>query len=182
MFAYEHLPGIETDFLCLSKGITSGYLPLAVTLTTEEIYSKFYGDYEKRKTFFHGHTYTANPVACSAALASLGIFKEEKTLEKVKMLMPFFQQGLEEFRSLALVGDVRYIGLIGAMELVKHKKTKEGFGLKKRLGLEVYRRGLKENLVLRPLGDIIYLFLPLCVRKPEIEDILKRTYSVIRSL
>ncbi len=182
MFAYEHLPGMETDFLCLSKGITSGYLPLAVTLTTEEIYSKFYGDYEKRKTFFHGHTYTANPVACSAALASLGIFKEEKTLEKVKMLMPFFQQGLEEFRSLALVGDVRYIGLIGAMELVKHKKTKEGFGLKKRLGLEVYRRGLKENLVLRPLGDIIYLFLPLCVRKPEIEDILKRTYLVIRSL
>jgi len=182
MFAYEHLPGIEADFLCLSKGITSGYLPLAATLTTEEIYGKFYGDYERRKTFFHGHTYTANPVSCSAALASLGIFKEENTLQKVKMLMPFFHQGLEEFRSLALVGDVRYIGFIGAMELVKHKKTKEGFGLKQRMGLEVYKRGLKENLVLRPLGDIIYLFLPLCIRKTEIEDILKRTYSVIKSL
>jgi len=182
MFAYEHLPGIAADFLCLSKGITSGYLPLAATLTTEAIYAKFYGDYEKRKTFFHGHTYTANPVACSAALASLAIFREEKTLEKVKKLTPFFHQGLEEFRSLALVGDVRYIGLIAAMELVKDKKTKEGFGLKRRMGLEVYKRGLKEHLVLRPLGDIIYLFLPLCIRKAEIEDILKRTYSVIKSL
>ncbi|MDD5477459.1 MAG: adenosylmethionine--8-amino-7-oxononanoate transaminase [Candidatus Omnitrophica bacterium] len=182
MFAYEHTPGIKVDFLCLSKGITSGYLPLAVTLTTEGIFRRFYGDYEKRKTFFHGHTYTANPVACSAALASLGIFNEEKTLLKVKKLMPFFHRGLEKFRDLALVGDVRYIGFIGAIELVKNKKTKQGFGLKKRLGLEVYKRGLKENLVLRPLGDIIYLFLPLCASKAEIEDILKRSYSIIKTL
>jgi adenosylmethionine-8-amino-7-oxononanoate transaminase len=182
MFAYEHALGIEADFLCLSKGITSGYLPLAVTLTTEEIFRAFYGDYEKRKTFFHGHTYTANPISCSAALASLEIFKKEKTLQKVKSLMPFFHQGLNKFRNLALVGDVRYIGLIGAVELVKNKKTKEGFGFNKRIGLEAYKRGLKKNLVLRPLGDIIYLFLPLCISKMEIEDILKRTYSVIKSL
>ncbi|MFH1281254.1 MAG: adenosylmethionine--8-amino-7-oxononanoate transaminase [Candidatus Omnitrophota bacterium] len=168
MFAYEHASAIQADFLCLSKGITSGYLPLAVTLTTEDIYRKFYGDYEKRKTFFHGHTYTANPVSCSAGLASLRIFKEEKTLQKVRKLMPFFYQGLEKFRDLALVGDIRYIGFIGAIELVKDKKTKEGFGLKRRLGLEVYKRALKENLVLRPLGDIIYLFLPLCTSKAEI--------------
>jgi len=182
MFAYEHLPGIKVDFLCLSKGITSGYLPLAVTLTTDEIFREFYGDYEERKTFFHGHTYTANPVSCSAALASLRIFKEEKTLQKARKLMPFFHRGLDKFRDLDLVGDVRYIGFIGAMELVKDKKTKEGFGLKQRMGLEAYKRGLKENLVLRPLGDITYLFLPLCASKAEIEDILKRTYSVIKSL
>ncbi len=182
MFAYEHVPGIKADFLCLSKGITSGYLPLAVTLTTERIFRRFYGDYEKRKTFFHGHTYTANPVACSAGLASLRIFEEEKTLLKVRKLMSFFHRELEKFRDLALVGDVRYIGFIGAIELVKDKKTKQGFGLKRRLGLEVYKRGLKENLVLRPLGDIIYLFLPLCTSKAEIVDILKRTYSVIKSL
>ena len=182
MFAYEHILGIQVDFLCLSKGITSGYLPLAVTLTTEKIFQAFYGDYAKRKTFFHGHTYTANPIACSAGLASLKIFREEKTLQKANRLMPFFHRGLEKFRDLDLVGDVRYIGFIGAMELVKNKKTKEGFGLKRRLGLEVYRRGLKENIVLRPLGDIIYLFLPLCTSKAEIEDILKRTYSVIKSL
>ncbi len=182
MFAYEHVPGIKADFLCLSKGITSGYLPLAVTLTTEEIFRAFYGDYEKRKTFFHGHTYTANPVSCSAGLASLSIFKEEKTLPKVRKLMPFFHRGLEKFRDLALVGDVRYIGFIGAIELVKDKKTKQGFGLKRRLGLEVYKRGLKKNLVLRPLGDVIYLFLPLCTSEAEIADILKRTYSIIESL
>ncbi len=182
MFAYEHTPGIKADFLCLSKGITSGYLPLAVTLTTQEIFRAFYGDYEKRKTFFHGHTYTANPVACSAGLASLSVFKEEKTLVKARKLMPFFHRELEKFRDLDLVGDVRYIGFIGAMELVKDKKTKEGFGLKRRLGLEVYKRGLKEHLVLRPLGDIIYLFLPLCTSGAEIKDILKRAYSVIKSL
>ena len=182
MFAYEHVPEIEADFLCLSKGITSGYLPLAVTLTTEEIFRAFYGDYARRKTFFHGHTYTANPVSCSAALANLEIFKEEKTLQKARNLIPFFHEELEKFMNLALVGDVRYIGFIGAVELVKDKKTREGFGLKKRVGLEVYKRGLKKNLVLRPLGDIIYLFLPLCIRRMEIEDILERTYSVIKSL
>lgn len=181
MFAYEHVPGLKADFLCLSKGITSGYLPLAVTLTTEEIFRRFYGDYEKRRTFFHGHTYAANPVSCSAGLASLSIFKEEKTLAKARKLMPFFHRGLEEFRDLALVGDVRYIGFIGAIELVKDKKTKRGFGLKRRLGLEVYKRALKENLVLRPLGDIIYLFLPLCASETEIGDILKRAYSIIKS-
>ncbi|MDP2766992.1 MAG: aminotransferase class III-fold pyridoxal phosphate-dependent enzyme, partial [Candidatus Methanoperedens sp.] len=141
-----------------------------------------YGDYEKRKTFFHGHTYTANPVSCSAGLASLSLFKEEKTLSKAGKLMPFFHRELEKFRDLDLVGDVRYIGFIGAIELVKDKKTKEGFGLKRRLGLEVYKRGLKEHLVLRPLGDIIYLFLPLCTSEAEIKDILTRTYSVIKSL
>lgn len=182
MLAHQHVPGIKADFLCLSKGITSGYLPLAVTLTTEEIFRAFYGDYEKRKTFFHGHTYTANPVACSAALASLEIFKEEKTMQRMAKLIPFFHRGLEKFRDLDLVGDLRYIGFIAAMELVKDKKTKEGFGLKRRMGLEVYRRALKENLVLRPLGDVIYLFLPLCTSKIQIKDILKKAYSVIKSL
>ena len=182
MFAYEHVPEITADFLCLSKGITSGYLPFAVTLTTQKIYDQFYGDYAKRKTFFHGHTYTANPVACSAALASLKIFKAEKTLQRVNKLMPFFYREMEKFRELSLVGDVRYIGFIGAVELVKNRKTKEGFGLRQRIGLEVYKRGLKENLVLRPLGDVIYLFLPLCTRQSEIEDIFKKTYSVVKSL
>jgi len=181
MFAHEHVPGIVVDFLCLSKGITSGYLPLAATLTTEKIFRAFYGDYAKRKTFFHGHTYTANPISCSAGLASLKIFKKEKTLQKVNKLMPFLHRELEKFRDLALVGDLRYIGFIAAIELVKNKKTKECFDLKRRLGLEVYKRGLKEHLVLRPLGDVIYLFLPLCAFRGQIQDILKRTYAVIKS-
>ncbi len=181
MFASQYAD-ISPDFICLAKGITSGYLPLAVTLTTDKIYNAFYADYREKKTFYHGHTYTGNPVACSAALASLKIFEEEKTLQRINKITPLFHSRLERFRRLPLVGDVRYIGLIGALELVKDKKTKEAFGFCKRIGLEVYRRGLKNNIILRPLGNIIYLFLPLCVKKNELEDILDRMYEVIKSL
>lgn len=182
MFACEYVKGIQPDFLCLSKGITAGYLPFAATLTTDKISRAFYADYEKRKTFFHGHTYTANPISCSAALASLQIFRKEDTIEKIQKIIPKFHSELEKFRDLPLAGDVRYIGLIGAIELVKDKQTKESFSIKERIGLEVYKRGLKKNLVLRPLGSIIYLFLPLCIKENELKDVLKRTYSVIKSL
>ncbi|MEA3305522.1 MAG: adenosylmethionine--8-amino-7-oxononanoate transaminase [Candidatus Omnitrophota bacterium] len=181
MFACGHA-GIQPDFMCLSKGITSGTLPLGATLTTEKIYKAFYADYGKRKTFYHGHTYTANPVSCSAALASLKIFDKEDTLRKVNRLIPMFHQRLEDFRNLPLVGDVRYIGMIGALELVKHKKTKKAFDFKRRIGLDVYKRGLKNNLLLRPLGNVVYFFFPLCVRKREIKEILDTAYEVIRKI
>lgn len=181
MFASDFIE-YSPDFLCLSKGITSGYLPLAVTLTTDEIYQAFYADFELNKTFYHGHTYTANPLACSAALASLSLFREERTLEKVKKTKKLFSDSLEQFRHLRLVGDVRYLGLIGAIELVKDKDTKEKFSFKERIGFEVYKRGLKMNLILRPLGSIIYLFPPLCIKKEELQDILERVFSVVKSL
>ena len=182
MFACQHLPGIQPDFICLSKGITGGYLPLALTLTTEKIYQAFYDDYEKKKTFYHGHTYTANPISCSAALASLEIFEKEKTLDRIKNIIPVFQDALERFKGLSIVGDVRGIGLIGALELVKDKKTKQGFGFKERIGLEAYKMGLEKNIILRPLGNVIYLFLPLCININELEDIIDRTFSVIESM
>lgn len=181
MFACEWVD-ILPDFMCLSKGITSGYLPLALTLTTERIYKAFYADFGLRKTFYHGHTYTANPLSCSAGLASLEIFREEKTLDKARQMIPLFLNSLKKFENLPLVGDVRSIGLIGAIELVKNKATKQRFDHKERIGLKVYKRGLKKNLVLRPLGSIIYLFLPLCIKQNELEDILERTHSVIKSL
>jgi adenosylmethionine-8-amino-7-oxononanoate aminotransferase len=168
--------------MCLSKGITSGYLPLGVTLTTDKVYKVFYADYKEKKTFFHGHTYTANPISCAAGLASLEVFEEEKTLERVNKLIPLFHERLQEFKGLDLVGDVRYLGLIGAMELVKDKKTKKAFTFEERIGREIYKRGLKNNLILRPLGNIIYFFLPLCVKKTELEDILDRTYNIIKFL
>lgn len=181
MFACDHLD-CNPDFLCLSKGITSGYLPLALTLTTDEVYKAFYADFKLKKTFYHGHTYTANPISCSAALASLKVFEEEKTLEKIKKIIPLFSAGLQKFNALPLVGDVRAIGLIGAMELVKDKKTKKPFDFRERIGVEVYKKGLKRNIILRPLGSIIYLFLPLCVKEDELEDILRKTYAVIEEL
>ncbi|MEE9500323.1 MAG: adenosylmethionine--8-amino-7-oxononanoate transaminase [Candidatus Omnitrophota bacterium] len=180
MFACEHV-NIKPDFICLSKGITSGYLPLGATLTTEKIYRAFYADYEEKKTFFHGHTYTANPVSSAAALASLSVFKEEGTLGRIKKLIPAFHSYLERFRGLSIVGDVRYIGMIGAIELVKDKMTKKPFALKERIGLMIYEEGLKRRLILRPLGNIIYLNLPLCISKTELEFILEETFQIIKA-
>lgn len=181
MFACEHTK-TKPDFICLSKGITSGYLPLALTLTTEKIFKAFYADYEKKKTFYHGHTYTANPIACSAALASLALFKQERTLERVNQLLPKFHKRLESFRGLKLVGDLRYKGMLGALELVKDKKTKKPFSFKERIGLKVYQEGLKQGIILRPLGDIIYFYLPLSIKLNDLRVILKKTYRIIQYL
>ena len=180
MFACEHA-GVKPDFMCLSKGITSGTLPLGVTVTTEKIYKTFYADYDKKKTFYHGHTYTANPIACAAALASLDIFKEEDTLNNVKERSGQLSQGLEKFRSLSAVGDVRQIGMIGALELVKDREKKMPFNFKERVGLRIYKEGLKRNLILRPLGNIVYFFLPLCIKKQELSYILDNTSEIIKS-
>ncbi len=181
MFACEHAR-VKPDFICLSKGITSGYLPFAATLTTNKIYNRFYADYEKRKTFYHGHTYTANPISCAIALASLKVYEQEHTLGKINKLIPLFHKKLEAFKDLPLVGDVRCIGMIGAIELVKNKQTKEPFGLRERIGLEVYRKGLGEGLILRPLGSIVYFFLPLCIKRGQIIEVLDKTYRIIKSL
>lgn len=181
MFACQHT-SVQPDFVCLAKGITSGTLPFAATLTTDKIYNAFYDDYEKYKTFYHGHTYTANPLGCAAALASLEIFEEQKTLEKVKTLIPVFHTGLEKFRPLNFVGDVRYIGMVGAIELVRDKKTKELFDVKERIGQRIFQKGLKASLILRPLANVIYLFPPLCITESQLRDILKRTFRIIESL
>jgi adenosylmethionine-8-amino-7-oxononanoate aminotransferase len=181
MFACQHA-SVQPDFICLSKAITSGTLPFAATLTTDKIYNAFYDDYEKFKTFYHGHTYTANPLGCATALASLEIFEEEKTLEKVKTLIPVLHNGLERFRPLNFVGDVRYIGMVGAIELVRDKKTKQLFDVKERIGRRIFQKGLKEHLILRPLGNVIYLFPPLSITKRQLTDILKKTFKVITNL
>lgn len=174
MFAVEHA-GITPDFMCLSKGITGGFIPLGATLTTDEIYNAFYDDYSKNKTFHHGHTYTANPLACAAALASLQIFEEEKVLERLSKMIPTFHEEMERFRELSLVGDVRYIGMIAALEL-------EPSSTNERIGLRIYKEGLEEGLILRPLKNVTYLFLPLCIKPDELEEIIARTYRVIASL
>jgi len=180
MFACEYID-IVPDFICLSKGLTSGYLPFGATLTTKRIYQAFYADHEKRKTFYHGHTYFANPIACSAALASLKIFEEEDVLGKVGELIPLFHAGLEKFKAFPFVGDVRALGMVGVIELVKDKKTKMPFSFTERVGLSIYKLGLKEKIILRPLGNIIYLFLPLCIKRKELEIILNKTFKVMEN-
>jgi adenosylmethionine-8-amino-7-oxononanoate aminotransferase len=182
MFAYEHVKNIKPDFICLSKGITSGTLPFAATLTTETIYRAFYADYEKGKTLQHGHTYTANPLGCAAALASLEIFRKEKSLEHVSDLAPWFHSELDKFGDLPNVGDVRHIGFIGVLELVADKKTKTPFPAKKRIGRQIYREGLKHHLLLRPLNNIVYFYLPICTTKNELSTILNSTHKVLKKV
>ncbi|MDD5584345.1 MAG: adenosylmethionine--8-amino-7-oxononanoate transaminase [Candidatus Omnitrophica bacterium] len=181
MFACEHA-SITPDFMCLSKGISAGYLPLGATLTTEKIYNAFYADYTAKKTFYHGHTYTANPLACAAALASLNIFKEEETLKKIQPCITLLRKDLQRFRALNTVGNVRSLGLIGALELVKNKDTKDAFSFSQRIGMKVYKAGLKEHIVLRPLGNVIYFFLPLCIREKELKAILDKAFKIISKI
>ena len=181
MFAVEHAD-VKPDFMCLSKGITNGTLPLAATLTTDEIYDAFYADYSKNKTFYHGHTYTANPLSTAAGFASLELFEKENTLKNTAASISTFHQAIQKFREIPIVGDVRYIGMVAAFELVKDRETKKPFPFEDRIGLKVYKKGLKKGLLLRPLGDIVYLFLPLCLTEEELMDIIERTYSVLTSL
>jgi len=178
MFALEQA-GVAPDFLCLSKGLTAGFLPLAATMTTEEVYSAFYGDYRDNRTFFHGHTFTGNPLGCGAALGSLQVFTEEQTLTALPAKVEQLRTGLARFRELPWVGDVRQLGMIGVLELVKDRESKEPFAFAERVGWPIYLAGLQEGLLLRPLGNVIYLWLPLSVSSAELDEILARLWRVV---
>jgi len=178
MFACEQA-GVAPDFICLSKGLTGGTLPLAATLTTETVYEAFLGPYDRYRTFYHGHTFTANPVGCAAALACLDIFEEEQTLAQAAPRMARLQAEAQRFADLPAVGNVRGIGMVVAFELVQDKQSKEPFANIRALGLDIYRRGLEAGLILRPLGAVSYLFLPLITTDADLDAILERTYQVL---
>ncbi len=178
MFAMEQA-GINPDFLCLSKGLTAGYMPLAATMTTEEIYGAFYGPYAENLTFYHGHTFTGNPLGCAAGLGSLQVFKEEDPLSTLPARINYLHKGMERFLDLPWVGDLRRLGMVCALELVKDKKTKAGFEFSERIGWQIYLAGLEEGLILRPLGNIMYLWLPISVTMAEIDEIIERTWRVL---
>ncbi len=171
MFAFEHA-GITPDIVCLAKGITAGYLPLAVTMATDEIYRAFYDDYEKLKTFFHGHSFTGNPVAASVAVENLKILEEDKVIESLQPKIRVLQQNLEKFRELDCIGDIRQIGMVGAVEVVKNKKTKETYRFEERIGHKIYKQALKRGALLRPLGSVIYFMPPYVIAEEEIEQVI----------
>jgi adenosylmethionine-8-amino-7-oxononanoate aminotransferase len=178
MFALEQA-GVAPDFLCLSKGLTAGMLPMAVTLTSEEVFQAFYADYAAGKTFFHGHTFSGNPLAAAAALGSLQVFSEEQTLAGLSAKIDHLQARMRRFADLPWVGDLRQIGLISAMELVKDKETKAPYDFHERVGWPIYLAGLELGLLLRPLGNVIYLWLPLSVTLAEIDEITERAWQVL---
>jgi len=181
MFACEH-EGVSPDILCLGKGISGGYLPLAATLTTDKIYNAFLDDYAKKKTFFHGHTYTGNPLACNVALASLKIFREEKTLAKLQDKISSLRKQLKSFEGLNHIGDIRQKGFMVGIELVRNKQTKESYGWQEKIGIQVCQEVRKYGVILRPLGNVIVLMPPLAISKKELANLLAATYKSIKEI
>lgn len=168
MFACEQGP-ITPDFLCLSKGLTGGYLPLAVVLTTNSIYDAFYDDYEKLNAFLHSHSYTGNPLACRAALATLDIFAQEPILERNQDLARHMERRLRPLENHPHVAQVRQTGMIAAVELVQDKANRTPYPWQERRGLHIYRHGLKCGALLRPLGNVSYLMPPYVISEEEID-------------
>ncbi|MCX8023068.1 MAG: adenosylmethionine--8-amino-7-oxononanoate transaminase [Syntrophorhabdaceae bacterium] len=181
MFACEK-EGVYPDFLCLAKGITGGYLPLAATLTTEEIFRGFLGRFEDFKTFFHGHTYTGNPLACSVALANIELFEKEKTLEALQGKIAFLKKRLDDFYNLSHVGEVRQAGFMVGIELVKDRKRKRLYETKEKIGQRVILEARKMGVVIRPLGDVIVLMPPLAIETEVLEKLLDVTYRSIEKV
>ena len=182
MFACDHAQ-ISPDIMCLSKGLTGGYMPMAIAVTTQEIYDAFYDDYLKGKAFMHSHTYAGNPLACSAAVEVLKILEEEKIIEKANEKGKYFNQIIrEKFLPIKNVGEVRSIGLINAIELVKDKKTKDPLDYRNRTGYQIYKKALEKGVILRPLGDIIYFNPPLIIEKEDMDFVTDIALEAVKEI
>ncbi len=169
MFAFNHTD-ISPDIMCISKGLTGGYMPMSITITTQKIYDAFYADYLEGKAFMHSHTYAGNPLGCAAANEVLNIFKDENILEEVKTKAPIFNKMIiDKFSYHKNFGDIRNIGLIKAIELVEDKETKSSFDSRLRLGYQIYRKALDKGVLLRPLGDVLYFNPPLIFNEEDME-------------
>ena len=182
MFAFEHA-GVSPDIMCISKGLTGGYMPMAITITTEQIYEAFYADYNEGKAFMHSHTYSGNPLGCSAGLAVLSILQKDRFLEKAEKRASFLTEKLaERLGSHPHVGEIRHIGLIHALELVEDKASKKGYPPEERVGYQVYKKALERGLILRPLGNVLYFNPPLIINEDELEQAVTRCVSAIEAV
>jgi adenosylmethionine-8-amino-7-oxononanoate aminotransferase len=170
MFACEH-EQVTPDFLCLAKGITGGYMPLAATLTTDEIWQAFLGTYAESKSFFHGHTYGGNPLGSAVALANLRIFEQERTLEQMQPKIARLKEHLARISNNPLVGDVRQCGLIAGVELVRNKATREPYPWQERRGWRVCEAAMTEGVLVRPLGNVIVIMPPLAISIEQLDQI-----------
>jgi adenosylmethionine-8-amino-7-oxononanoate aminotransferase len=163
---------VAPDFLCLAKGLTGGYLPLAATLTTEDVHAAFFGTASAGKTFCHGHTYGGNPLGAAVALATLRVFDEERTLERLQPKIAHLASRLGEFATLPHVGDVRQSGLIAGVELVADTATKTPFDPSEQLGARVCWRAREHGLLIRPLGDVLVIMPPLAITVEQLDMML----------
>lgn len=168
LFACEQA-GITPDFMCLSKGLTGGYLPLAAVMTTDRIYDAFYDDYEKLTAFLHSHSYTGNPLACRAALATLDIFRDEPVLERNRELAAHMRRAVEPLTEHPHVGEIRQTGMILAIEMVQDRASRTAYPWLERRGLKVYRHALSRGALLRPLGNVVYFMPPYVIDEAQID-------------
>ncbi|HCB69697.1 MAG TPA: adenosylmethionine--8-amino-7-oxononanoate transaminase [Persephonella sp.] len=181
MFACEK-EGIEPDIMALGKGITGGYLPLAATLVTDEIFNEFLGEFGEAKHFYHGHTYTGNPLACSVAIANLEVFEEEQTLKKLQPKIKLLEERLKEFWDLKHVGDVRQYGFMAGIELVRDRKSMEPFPYGERTGFKVAGEMLKRGIWVRPLGDVMVIMPPLVITEDQLNYFLDSLKESIKAV
>ncbi|HSF67206.1 MAG TPA: adenosylmethionine--8-amino-7-oxononanoate transaminase [Nitrospiraceae bacterium] len=178
MFACQH-EGVVPDMMAISKGLTGGYMPLAATLTTDEIYRAFLGRYEDFKTFFHGHSYTGNPLGCAVALANLEVFEKDRTLSRLQPKIKRMARLLQPLLQLPHVGDIRQRGFMAAIELVEDKKTRKPYPLEARMGHRVCGITRQRGLLLRPLGNVIMLIPPLSTTLAELRRMIETVRDAI---
>lgn len=170
LFACEQAK-ITPDFLCLSKGLTGGYLPLCAVLTHDKIYDAFYDDYQTLRAFLHSHSYTGNPLACAAALATIKILEEEQVITRNQELIQHMTSVTQGFEQHPHVAEVRQTGMVLAIEMIKNKSTKEPYPWQERRGLKVYQHALKQGALLRPLGNVVYFMPPYIITKEQIQTL-----------
>ncbi|MBS4050579.1 MAG: adenosylmethionine--8-amino-7-oxononanoate transaminase [Methylomonas sp.] len=179
LFACEQA-NISPDFMCLSKGLTGGYLPLSAVLTTDTVYQAFYDDYQNLTAFLHSHSYTGNALGCRAALATIGLFQSRDVLGNNRRLAAAMARAAERFKQHPHVAEVRQTGMILAIELVKNRLTREAYPWQQRRGLKVYQYALSQGVLLRPLGNVIYFMPPYVITEQEIELMVGVAWHGIR--
>jgi len=178
MFACEH-EGITPDIMAIAKGITGGYLPLAATLVTRDIYEAFLGEYREFKTFFHGHSYTGNPLGCAAAIANIDIFEKERVIERIQTKISLLEALLSRLEGHPHIGEIRQKGMMVGIELVKDKGSKTPYPLEDKIGIRVCLEARKMGVMLRPIGNIIILMPPLSISKKDIRTMVSSTATAI---
>jgi adenosylmethionine-8-amino-7-oxononanoate aminotransferase len=172
--------GVQPDFMALAKGLTGGYLPMAATLTTQRIFDAFLGEYHEFKTFFHGHSYTGNQLGAAAALANIELLQSSSSLQARRSLQSELRQELNNLWTLSNVGDIRQVGLIAGIELVKDWRTREPFDLRERVGIRVCEAMAKRGVLTRPIGNVIVLMPPYSTTRQQVKQmvgVLKESIS-----
>jgi adenosylmethionine---8-amino-7-oxononanoate aminotransferase len=181
LFACEHADEVP-DIMCMAKGLTGGYLPMAATAVTDRVFEEFKGDFRSGRILNHGHSFTGNPLAAAAACAALSLIKSSDIPSSLQGIMLRMSHGLRAFERYAWAGDVRTIGMVGAVEIVRDRATKEPFSAEKRIGYRIGRKALEKGVVLRPLGDVVYFMPPYIISQEQVDEMTAVALSAIREV